>query len=66
MTQALLKLNARTFASLRKHRNYRLFFTGQVVSLAGTWMQNIEARSRRQQPPNPARRTSAGRSGSST
>ena len=22
----------RTFASLRKHRNYRLFFTGQVVS----------------------------------
>jgi MFS family permease len=31
----------RTFASLRKHRNYRLFFAGQVVSLAGTWMQNI-------------------------
>jgi MFS family permease len=31
----------RTFASLRKHRNYRLFFTGQVVSLIGTWMQNI-------------------------
>ena len=31
----------RTFASLRKHRNYRLFFTGQVVSLVGTWMQNI-------------------------
>ena len=31
----------RTFASLRKHRNYRLFFTGQVVSLAGSWMQNI-------------------------
>ena len=30
----------RTFASLRKHRNYRLFF-GQVVSLVGTWMQNI-------------------------
>ena len=24
-----------------RHRNYRLFFTGQVVSLAGTWMQNI-------------------------
>ena len=23
------------------HRNYRLFFTGQIVSLCGTWMQNI-------------------------
>jgi MFS family permease len=31
----------RIFLSLRKHRNYRLFFAGQVVSLAGTWMQNI-------------------------
>src|ERR1035437_7591285 len=30
----------RTFASLRHHRNYRLFFSGQVVSVAGTWMQN--------------------------
>src|SRR6267154_4450473 len=28
-----------TFASL-KHRNFRLFFIGQLVSLAGTWMQN--------------------------
>jgi len=34
-------LGNRTFRSLRRHRNYRLFFTGQVVSLAGTWMQNI-------------------------
>jgi MFS family permease len=41
MTAALLALHARTFASLRKHRNYRLFFTGQVISLSGTWMQNI-------------------------
>ena len=41
MTAALLKLNARTFASLRRHRNYRLFFTGQLVSVIGTWMQNI-------------------------
>jgi hypothetical protein len=32
---------SRTFASVRKHRNYRLFFTGQVISLVGTWMQNI-------------------------
>ena len=28
------------FRSLR-HRNYRLFFFGQLVSLIGTWMQNI-------------------------
>ncbi|MGL6278342.1 MAG: MFS transporter, partial [Gaiella sp.] len=27
--------------SLRRHHNYRLFFAGQVVSLAGTWMQNV-------------------------
>ncbi|MFN8224364.1 MAG: MFS transporter [Gaiellales bacterium] len=32
---------ARTFRSLRRHRNYRLYFAGQVVSLAGTWMQNV-------------------------
>ena len=31
----------RTFASLRNHRNYRLFFVGQLTSVAGTWMQNI-------------------------
>ncbi|HZG34926.1 MAG TPA: MFS transporter, partial [Gaiellaceae bacterium] len=41
MTRLLLALNRRTFASLRRHRNYRLFFTGQVVSVSGTWMQNI-------------------------
>ena len=34
-------MTARIFKSLRKHRNYRLFFMGQLVSLAGTWMQNI-------------------------
>ncbi len=28
-----------TFASLR-HRNFRLFFSGQLISLIGTWMQN--------------------------
>src|SRR4051812_38685034 len=27
-----------TFASL-KHRNFRLFFIGQLVSLIGSWMQ---------------------------
>jgi MFS family permease len=34
-------VTARIFKSFRKHRNYRLFFMGQIVSLAGTWMQNI-------------------------
>lgn len=40
MTKALLAFNRRTFASLH-HRNYRLYFAGQVVSVTGTWMQNI-------------------------
>jgi len=36
------KLNAvnHTFRALR-HRNYRLFFMGQGISLIGTWMQQI-------------------------
>jgi MFS family permease len=29
----------KTFAALR-HRNFRLFFAGQLISLIGTWMQN--------------------------
>ena len=29
-----------TFRAL-KHRNYRLFFTGQTISLIGTWMQQV-------------------------
>jgi MFS family permease len=29
-----------TFSSLRV-RNYRLFFTGQLISVAGTWMQTV-------------------------
>ena len=38
----VLKLGfVRTFSSIRRHRNYRLFFYGQVVSVAGTWMQNV-------------------------
>src|SRR4029079_5020358 len=41
VTDALLRAHTRTFASLRKHRHYRLFFGGQVVSVSGTWMQNI-------------------------
>jgi MFS family permease len=35
-----LALERRTFRALHRHRNYRLFFGGQIVSLAGTWMQN--------------------------
>ncbi len=30
-----------TFASLRHSRNYRLYFGGQAVSMAGTWMQAV-------------------------
>ena len=41
MTQALHRFNGRAFASVRKHRNYRLFFLGQTISLPGTWMQRI-------------------------
>src|SRR4051812_33485670 len=24
-----------------RHRNFRLFFTGQIISLVGTWMQTV-------------------------
>jgi MFS family permease len=41
VTAALLSFNRRTFASLRKSHNYRLFFAGQMISLPGTWMQRI-------------------------
>jgi MFS family permease len=41
MSTLVFTLRARTFRSLRRHRNYRVFFTGQLVSLAGTWMQNV-------------------------
>jgi MFS family permease len=40
VTAALHALNARTFSSIRKHRNYRLYFFGQIVSTSGTWMQD--------------------------
>jgi MFS family permease len=41
VTALVFALKSRTFRSLRRHRNYRIFFTGQLVSLAGTWMQNV-------------------------
>ncbi|HEX5245909.1 MAG TPA: MFS transporter [Gaiellaceae bacterium] len=40
MTAALERFNKRTFSSLR-YRNYRLFFSGQLVSQTGSWMQRI-------------------------
>ena len=41
MSSVTFALRTRTFRSLRRHYNYRLFFAGQVVSLAGSWMQNV-------------------------
>ena len=41
MSTVTVALQARTLRSLRRHRNYRLFFAGQIVSLAGSWMQNV-------------------------
>ena len=41
MTALAIALRTRTFRSLGRSRNYRVFFAGQVVSLAGTWMQNV-------------------------
>ncbi len=39
MTRAR-RLGRDTFSSL-KHRNYRLYFVGQIVSASGTWMQRL-------------------------
>ncbi len=36
-------LGDRTFGSLRRHRNYRLYFAGNGISFIGTWMQQIAA-----------------------
>src|SRR5579871_1377549 len=32
--------NSATLRALR-HRNFQLFFAGQLISLVGTWMQNV-------------------------
>ena len=32
--------SARTFRSLQRHYNFRLYFAGQLVSVTGTWVQN--------------------------
>lgn len=36
-------VGGRTFASLRNHRNFRLYFFSHAVSFSGTWMQQIAA-----------------------
>ena len=43
MNHALAHVGGRTFASIRKYRNYRLYLAGQAVSFTGTWMQQIAA-----------------------
>jgi MFS family permease len=40
MAQKYLKTFGLIFRTLR-YRNYRLFFTGQCISLVGTWMQQV-------------------------
>ena len=39
----LTALGDRTFGSLRRHRNYRLYFVGNGISFIGTWMQLVAA-----------------------
>ena len=34
------RIGRATFASLH-NRNYRLYFTGQIISVSGTWMQRL-------------------------
>ncbi|HEX4519043.1 MAG TPA: MFS transporter [Gaiellaceae bacterium] len=36
-------VSGRTFASLGRYRNFRLYFAGQAISFTGTWMQQIAA-----------------------
>src|SRR5215813_6933873 len=38
--QAAASIVGRTFSSLR-HRNFRLYFTGQMVSNTGNWLTNV-------------------------
>ena len=41
MSLGIGSATGRTFMSLRRHYNYRLYFFGQVVSISGTWMQSV-------------------------
>ena len=40
-TQAAEDTSAFAFLRVFRHRNYRLFFSGQLVSLMGTWITNV-------------------------
>lgn len=40
MSARVAAVRSRTFAALRQH-NYRLYFFSQIVSMSGSWMQNI-------------------------
>lgn len=40
MTASILRATRQTFGALRV-RNYRLYFTGQVISASGTWMHTV-------------------------
>src|ERR1700760_4732606 len=39
--EAAREHGAFAFLSVFRHRNYRLFFSGQLVSLMGTWITNV-------------------------
>jgi hypothetical protein len=41
VSSAPAKSGLRTTLRALRHRNFRLFFGGQIISLTGTWMQNI-------------------------
>jgi MFS family permease len=41
MSLATLRAQLRTSFRALQHRNYRLYWTGQLVSLVGTWMQSV-------------------------
>jgi MFS family permease len=35
------RINLKIVLRALKHKNYRLFFTGQIISLTGSWMQQV-------------------------
>jgi predicted MFS family arabinose efflux permease len=41
MSLATLRASIRSTFRALQHRNYRLYWTGQLVSLIGTWMQSV-------------------------
>jgi hypothetical protein len=40
-TPASRKLNWQAAGRALRHRNFQLFFSGQLISLIGTWMQTV-------------------------